>query len=272
MKKKIVIIILLVLLGVWIIGPFALPQGNTDQWRPGYASPKQYYEENGEILKGTTKTIDGISYTFDDLGSAMQNENNGQWINDTKYQLDSGIELKKMWYEINGNWYYFNNKGNAIKNHFIKVKGKRYALDDKGALRKVYFKIWGHNFGTEDDGVIIERGGFFTGKKHIGEYYSVFFRGHGIKRNTRVISFVGEPTVMWDEKFYSKNQPEYFWGKDYKLVGTTVATKESDPEKNGESFNGVADGSQIYIRENNLENIYIYDRTDNSFYGYVLSE
>ena len=271
--KKIAIIILLVLLGVWLLGPFALLQKSTSPWKHGYASPRQYYEKDGQNLKSTTQIIDDISYSFDDIGNVIQDENSGQWINASKYKLASGVELKSMWYKIDDNWYYFNAKGNAIKNSLIKMDGNRYALDRNGALRKVYFKAWGHNFGTRDNGAIIENGGFFS-DKYMGEYFIARFRGHGMKVDPRTREFSGRPAVMWKGKFYDKDEPAFFFKKDFALSGETSYSKSEygQAQKDGECINNVAEGAQIYLNNDATEQIFIYDKADNSFYGYVLNE
>ena len=278
MKKKYVVIILLLVitivtaLSIWFNGPYASDMGNTGNWEPGYASPRQYYEEGGQKLKGITKTIDNISYTFDDFGSAIQNENSGQWIGN-KFQLDTGIMLKNTWYEIDGELYYFDDEEEVVKNRFIRVNGKRYSLGKSGVLRKLFFRARLHNFGTDESGAIIEEGDFFTGGYHgsYGDYYIVYSKGHGVKQDIGAIDFVEIPTIMWNDKWYSIDKPEYFWKEDYLLVGETYPSTSGKLVYNNDSIN-VTQGSQIYTKGNDLEQIYIYDKTDNSFYGYVLSE
>ena len=280
MKKKIIIatvIIALLLIVfrvwecVWVLTPDVLDEGDTGAWKPGYASPRQYYEEDGQILKSVTKTIDGINYTFDDLGAVMQEDNNGNWINNTKYQLTSGVELSNMWYDIAGELYYFDDKGETIKDCIIKVNGKQYSFDNRGVLRKYFFQQGGHTFGTGDDGAIIENGYFFSDGNY-GDYYASDFRGYGKLINTTAMEFLGDPFVAWEGIHYYKNKPAYFFENEYVLVGKTEFGGWSEkPQKNGESL-GMPEGSRIYIKENNAKQIFIYDQTDNSFYEYVLSE
>ena len=267
-----VIALLITAFCIWFTGPYASDMGNTGNWKPGYASPRQYYEENGQVLKSVTKTIDSINYTFDDLGSVLQNENSGKWL-DNKYQLNTGTMLKNTWYEIDGELYYFDNEEEVIKNRFIRVNDKRYSLGSSGTLQKLFFRARFHNFGTDESGAIIEEGDFFTGGYHgsYGDYYIVYSKGHGAKQDIGAIDFVEIPTIMWNDKWYCIDKPEYFWKEDYLLVGETSPSISGKLVYNNDSIN-VTQGSQIYTKGNDLEQIYIYDKTDNSFYEYALSE
>ena len=269
-----VIALLITAFFIWFCGPYATDKGGTGAWKPGYLSPRQYYEENGKNLKGTTKTIDSISYTFDDLGTVIQNENDGKWVNSVNYQLSSGVELKRTWYEINDDLYCFDDEGKVIKDDLIKVNNMQYALDEEGALRKTYFKLWGHTFGTNKDGAIIENGYFYSDGSEggFGSLYGSNHRGHAHEINTVAMQFPGPPYVIWKSMEYYKSEPAYFFEKDYVLVGETMHTTDTSNQRDGESGTLVTEGSQIYTKGSTLEQIYIYDKTDNSFYEYVLSE
>ena len=279
MKSKIKIIIAIIstallTLCIWFFGPYASNEGDTGTWKPGYASPRQYYEENGEILKSANKIIDGINYTFDDLGNVMQDENDGKWVDSTKYQLNSGVELKSMWYEIDGNLYYFNDKGKSVRNGLIKVNNKQYALDGNGVLQKYFFRIWGHVFGTMDDGAIIENDTYFSNGVYRASvpHYKSNFRGHGHKLNVSAAQFHEDPRVTWKGINYFKSKPEYFFEKDYKLVSTTTHSAEGSTKEDGNASEIVARDAQIYLKGKMLDKIFIYDKTDNSFYSYSLDE
>lgn len=268
-NKKFILIFLAVLIfigaSLWLLGPRTSKMGDTKPWKPGYASPKQYYEENGQILKSTTKTIDGISYSFDDLGSAIQDENRGKWIDDAKYQLASGMELSDTWYEIDGKWHYFDHKGNSIKNRFIKVNDKKYFLNSKGELLIGPFSKRTHKFGTTRSGEIKINGAFLD---EDGEYYATNFLGHGSKESTVAMELPPELQIMWQGTVYYQDTPSYFIEKEYSLVGETKQHLEGFPLQEGQSY-GISLRSGIYTKNNESNVIYVLDKEDNTFYSYT---
>lgn len=276
MKKNktwtiIIIILSLILLAIfgvlifWLRIPKVVSEGSTLPWKPDYASPKQYYEENGQNIKSTIKIIEGISYTFDDIGNAIQDENDGRWIDDSKYQLASGVELKNTWYEIDGQWYYFNNDGTTIKNGFAIINDKKYFFNDKGELVREPFVFKSHQYGTTYSGEVKTKGSFWIGDV----LYSVNNLGHGKIANTATMEIAPETQLNLNGKTYYQDIPAYFFKNEYILEGRTTKHAEIFPIQEGYSFN-ISLGAEIYKKNNEADVIYIYDQQDNSFYKYTL--
>lgn len=272
MKKKMIIAIIIaipviLLLALYVklhSSPQALDGGDTLPWEPGYASPKQYYEENGQKLKSISKIIDGIKYTFDDIGNARQDENEGEWLDDSKYQLVSGVELKNTWYEIDGQWYYFDSEGITIKDSLIKINNKRYFFNDKGELVREPFSLQSYQYGTTYSGEVMNKGAFWAN----GEYYVVNELGYGNIMSTGAIEFKETPQIMWKDIVYYIDSPAYFFKKDYSLEEKVMESVGSYPLKEGESFN-LTIGAEIYTKNNETNTIYIYDEINNSFFRYT---
>lgn len=272
-KKIIAVIFVLLLLiiettfilGVFI-GSVAQNMGDTGNWSPGYASPRQYYEENGANLVSTTKTIDGIIFTFDDIGNAIQNETEGVWEVNDRYRLESGTYLKNMWYQIDGDWYFFNKKGVAEKFKFIKVNKKKYFTDEFGRMCTGSFRTGRYRYCAKENGELV-----------INEYfrwenadYETNMLGHASKIKGTVET-EPDPAIMWEGNLYIKDKPAYYFKDQYTIVGKTGADSEAYPQNDGESIQ-IAAGSEIYFKDEPIEVLYIYDKTDNSFYSYMRSE
>ena len=272
-KKKIYItisaLVLLVIIGlVWLNGPQSVTLNSMTPWKAGYASPKQYYEENGENLKSTIKIIDNISYTFDDLGNAMQDENDGKWNSSSQYHLTSGAALKNTWYKVDDEWYYFNSKGAAIKNKFIKIDGKKYFLEKDGKLATAPFSLRFHRFGATYGGEIIVNGSFIDSD---GKLYLTNGKGHGKQKNTAVIELLPHPQIRWEEITYYQDSPAYFFEKEYSLAGEIKSEAEYSILQDGQAL-CIPLGAKIYTKNDETGIIYIYDKTVNSFYSYTPGE
>ena len=262
-------LVLLVLIGlVWLNGPQSVTLNSMTPWKAGYASPKQYYEENGENLKSTIKIIDNISYTFDDLGNAMQDENDGKWNISLQYHLTSGAALKNTWYKVDDEWYYFDSKGAAIKNKFIKIDGKKYFLKKDGKLARAPFSLRLHRFGATYGGEIIVNGSFLDSN---GKLYLTNGKGHGRQKSTATMELLPQPQIRWGEITYYQDSPAYFFGKEYSLAGETKSAAESFPLQDGQSLS-IPLGAKIYTKNDETGIIYIYDKIDNSFYSYTPGE
>ena len=248
----------------WSRSLMPINEGSTLPWKPDYASPRQYYEENGQNLKSTSRTIDGINYIFDDIGNAIQDESEGIWLDDAKYQLVSGVELKNKWYEIDERWYYFNNEGTIIKNMFAKINDKKYFFDDKGVLVREPFVFQSHQYGTTYSGEVKTKGSFWVGD----DYYVVDSQGHGKLTSTATIERAPENQIKWDGIIYYQDSPTYFFKDKYILVGETKKHADIFPIQEGYSFN-ISLGAEIYTKNDESNVIYIYDQPDNTFYSYT---
>lgn len=87
------------------------------------------YTENGSFLKNTTKTLNGVTYKFDNYGFLVLNDSFIK-ISDNTYYLDSNCKLAKGYKVIGGAVYFFMNTGVMLSNAIH----DGYSFDENGVL------------------------------------------------------------------------------------------------------------------------------------------
>ena len=106
-----------------------------------------YFDADGKQAKGGPKTIDGKVYYFDEHSGALQTNQWVSWkvgygerwatfIGTVHGYLTADGSLATGWQTIDGQDYYFNEKGQRIENNVETIDGKRYLFNDQGQLVK----------------------------------------------------------------------------------------------------------------------------------------
>ena len=112
-----------------------------------------YFDENGRTFTDAgVHKIDGVEYCFDKKG-AIEAESrwvkvNGKW----KYWLSSGEFKKKTWFYDKDNWYYLDDKGNAVIG-WKWISGKCYYFDKNGAMAA---DVWIGDFYVDSSGAWVQ--------------------------------------------------------------------------------------------------------------------
>lgn len=98
-----------------------------------------YYFENGNMIRGSAKVINGKSYYFDDNGKMCTG-----WIRPydyTWYYADaSGALITNKFTTINGKKYAFNDYGDWCFDGIFKVENSYYGFDKNGQIRTGWYK------------------------------------------------------------------------------------------------------------------------------------
>ena len=85
-----------------------------------------------------------------------------------------------------------------------------------------------------------------------------------MKIDTRTKELVGEPAIIWKDQFYVKDDPAFFFEKDFTLSGITSSPESIYGQllKDGECINNGPRGAQIYLNSDVSDQIFVYDKTD----------
>lgn len=131
-------------------------------WEKNTYGKWNHCDENGKIVKGWKKIIDGWYY-FDDTGIMQEG-----WLyyNNKYYYLTPGNGgMKKGWQYINNNYYYFDDSG-AMQTGWIHLDSKYY-LNPGGQMQQYWKTINGNTYYFGEDGRMV------TGYKYINniQYY-----------------------------------------------------------------------------------------------------
>ncbi len=141
-----------------------MPSGEFKKKTWFYDKDNWYYlDDKGNAVIGW-KWISGKCYYFDKNGAmakgAIEAESswvkvNGKW----KYWLPSGEFKKKTWFYDKDNWYYLDDKGNAVIG-WKWISGKCYYFDKNGAMAA---DVWIGDFYVDSSGAWVQ-----NAKNHVG--------------------------------------------------------------------------------------------------------
>ena len=135
----------------------------------------------------------------------------GQWVTKygvTYYEYPGGIKVTGF-HEIDGDEYYFNDKGVLQKQTWITVDGdKYYALEDGKIAKDQIIVKWGQNYYLDEDGVL--QTGFITIDDE--EYYA---NAKGVIQKQTWITYDGDKYYAKGDGTLAKSETIVKWGKKY---------------------------------------------------------
>lgn len=127
---------------VWIIGSllfmfclFAVPVRAEAGARNRWVTKKQYryyYDENGNMVCGRIKNIDGDTYCFD--GKGRMRKKAMKVIRGKRYYFASSGKAAVGWIRYRGNKYYFDSQGRGVKG-LTAIGEYQYFFADNGVMQ-----------------------------------------------------------------------------------------------------------------------------------------
>ena len=119
-----------------------------------------YQYDNGFYAKGGIKTIDGVTYAFDEEGYMLTG---WQYISFRWYYFDTGTGAQTIgWTQLDGKWYYLDPKDfGSMYTSWLDIGKDRYYLDESGVMKTGVFYLAGENTGSlyayeaDENGVLI---------------------------------------------------------------------------------------------------------------------
>ena len=109
--------------------------------KDGYLVQNGYYDGHWFDKNGVMQFGSGCN------GAKWYHNNKGWWYGVTVYN-ETIWYMKKGWLEIDGKWYFFDNKGYILRNCALEVGDKTYFFNGSGALAKTA--------GAKDFGILPE--------------------------------------------------------------------------------------------------------------------
>lgn len=233
--------------------------------------PKQYYVTSQGRIQNKKQEIDGITYTFDEIGNVVIEEMPGTWEtvgNRKKYKLLSGKYAKSTWLLIENEWYYFNKEGLTLTNSIIRQNNRRIFVGEQGSLVKdKMFRRGLFRYYADETGVIFDRYNFI----YQDQDYIVNKWGHVSRASGIICTTYEEPFIYKDGKNYKRENVDYYYKDMYQQAGKIETIVYELPRQENEGYR-LSTGSVIYKKIGEEDDYYyVHDIKTNGFFRYIPS-
>lgn len=134
----------------------------------------------------------------------------GEWVTKrgaTYYVYPGGFYVTGM-YKIDDDYYLFSQNGKLQKNVFYEEEGNRYFFGEDGKMLKGWFDRWGATYYSGKDGAIQ------TGFVEIGEY-TYYFDSKGKQSSSIWVIEDGKRYYIKADGHMAKSETIHRWGKEY---------------------------------------------------------
>ena len=199
MKKVIVMILVLALLGAAAVGGWILYDNNVD--RSGWVEKDgvmQYRDFHGKPVSGW-QTLEGKTYYFD-LNNALQT--GWQVIGNVDYYFDNTGAMATGWQEIDGSRYWFSQEG-KMQTRWLELEDGRYYLGEDGKMVSSWQEVDGQLRYFGEDGTLCTGWLESDGSKYLLDEEGTPLTGQQVVDNqTYFFDQEGKMTVGWLENRY----------------------------------------------------------------------
>lgn len=174
-----------------------------------------HYYENGEMVVGQFKTIDGKTYYFEDDGSLLRDgvydfgseqyyfdvngvmQTNFEYEN--KYFGVDGKAAQNTWVEFDGKWRYYNDDGDYFVGYFYFIDDGYYAFDEDGYVLTGWQELDDYWYYLSDKGMLLKNQ-WVDGDQYYVDQYGRMVTNQWID-NSIYVGADGKKTVnTWEQE------------------------------------------------------------------------